>query len=511
MAQPLPQVTRRRLLTGTAATVGAFALGGTVAACRNDGGPGGTRRLRVGAAGLATATSLDPRLVAPGVAAIAYYHLYDSLLRLEGGDYALQLAESIEPNADATAWTVRLRDGAEFHNGRRVRAVDVIYSLKVIANPALSPAFGVTYADMNADGLRALDDRTVRIPLRRPRGDFRDAVLSVGTAVFPEGTNDFEKAIGSGPYRLVANDPGKSVRLRANESYWGGPPKFETLELVTIGDPTARLNGVRSGQLDYAVGISPTGARTAAASDALEIHRGGPANGNALMLAMNQTKAPFDDPSVRSALRLVVDRRELVDHVLFGQATIGNDVVGKGLPGYADDLRQRAPDLDSARDQLAGAGVSELNLRSANLLPGLQDASRIFAQQAKPAGVDVTIDPAQPDTYFTDRERLLTTPFQAFYVINRPAAVHLSLVIGPRAPFNVMGYGADYERRLTAVQGTVDDAARQAGFAELQHELYEHGSEIVWAFQETLDASIPGIAGIGHVQSSPVFGRARIS
>jgi len=78
----------------------------------------------------------------------------------------------------------------------------------------------------------------------------------------------------------------------------------------------------------------------------VSISRGGPANSFAYLFAANVGQPPFDDPRVRQALRLAVDRQALVDVVLLGQGTLGNDVVGLGLPGYAEGLVQRRRDIE---------------------------------------------------------------------------------------------------------------------------------------------------------------------
>jgi peptide/nickel transport system substrate-binding protein len=506
---PSDALTRRRFLGGMAATASAVALGDVLAACGGGSGDASDDRVRVAATGLPTATSLDPRRASPGVGYVALYHLYDSLMRLEGGRYVHQLAESAEPDARATRWTVRLRDGATFHDGRPVRAADVLYSLRTIADPKASPGFALSYVDVDFAASRLRDVRTLELVLRRPRGDFDEAVLAMSSLVLPDGTTDFTKAVGSGPYRLVAADPGKSVQLRANDDYWAGAPRIQRLDVLTIVAPAARLNAVRHGQVDYAVGISPTGAQTVRGDRAVEVRRGGSANANALLVAMNATARPFHDPRVREALRLAVDRPALVAQALFGQGTVGNDLVGADLPGYASDLPQRERDLERARSLLSAAGVRDLTLRAADLVPGLADASRLLAQQLGEAGVRVRVQAAEAGSYFSDIKAVVATPCQAFYFLNRPAAVHLSSVIGPRAQWNLMGYGADYAGALTDAQGTVDDHARREKFAALQRDLYARGGEIVWGFEEQLDAARPGIEGVTLSQSVPMFAHAR--
>lgn len=510
--------TRRRLLGGAAVAVVAAAVPAVgLAACSGADSPASTGTsdptaapsptglLRVALAGGA-APSLDPRRAGPGADRTALLHLYDSLVALSGGEYRWQLAEAVEPDATATTWTIRVRDGVSFSNGKPLGAADVIYSLRTLAAPLTSPSFAPFYSDLDLDGLRELDARTVVAPLRRPRGDFVESMLSPFSLVFPEGTTDFTVPVGSGPYRLTSYAPGQEVQLAANPDYWDGRPTVDAVTLLTIGAPEARMRALRDGQADYAAGITPTAARAADQDGSVEVHRGGAANSNALVFAFDQTAQPYDDPGVRRALRAVVDRQALVDAALFGQGVTGEDVVGKGLPGYAAGLdpRQQTPPAEG----LARAAAGGLRLRAADYVPGLLDASRLAVRQWGEAGIDVAMDETTPAAVFADLNGLRSTPFQAFYYVNRPAPVHLGLNTTTTARFNLGGYGEQWEARLTAAQSTVDGDVRQSRFDDLQHALHEDGAEIVWAFQEQLDASVPGVAGVELVQSVPVLTRA---
>lgn len=507
---PQIQISRRSFLKGTATTVGALAVGDLLAACGGSPAPAATRALRVAAAGLGTATTLDPRRATPGASFVILDQIYDPLLQLRGDEYVQRLAREVESSADATRWTVRIREQASFHDGRPVRAADVLHSLRTIADPRLSPSFALSYADVDFAASRVRDPHTVELALRRPRGDFAEAVLAMNSLIFPAGTTRFADAVGSGPFRLQSVRPGRSAVLLANEDYWDGAPSIERLEVLTIASPEARLNGVRNGQVDYAVGISPTGAEVAEGDPAVKVVRGGPANSNSMLIALNSTLPPFRDARAREAVRLAVDRPALVDQALLGQGTVGNDLVGKNLPGYASGLPQRSRDLAAARSLFGAAGAQRLELRSADLVPGLTAASRLVGQQLGEAGVEVEVEAVDAGGYFSDLKSILATPMQAFYFINRPAAVHLATAVGPRSPLNVMGYGAAYERELQVAQATTDAARRRQRFLEIQQQLYERGGEVVWGFQEQLDAARPDVEGVELTQSVPLFARARV-
>lgn len=501
----------RRSVLRLGLLAGAAAAGTPIlTACGEDGPDGGARTggsgqlatLRVAAPHAVTDSQAgDPLSTSIGATLIVMRHVYDSLMVLDNGKYTYQLAESVEPNADATEWTVKIRSGVTFHDGRPVTAADVVYSMRALGTKPSNRAS--VYANVDLAKLAVVDDRTVKVPLLAPRGDFREAVLVVFSPVFPDGLKDFTKPVGSGPFTF-AERTGTTTRLVANEQYWGGRPTVGELQIVGILDGGARLSALKSGQVDYAVGITSTGAKTEAGNAQIKVHRGGPANSSALSFAMNRRLAPFDDPRVRRAVRLAADRQALVDNALLGFGAPADDVVGKGFPGYAD-LPARTRDVAQAKALFAEAGVTKLTLRTGELVPGMLNASKLLAQQLAEAGVRVTLDELSPDAYYADIMTLATHPFQAFYYSNRPASVHLSAVTHSKAPFNVTAPPDSYQTALAAAQATVDDAAREAAFRELQKEFYEQGGDLLWAFQEQLDAGRTGITGVRTTQSIQMF------
>ena len=502
-------------LAGTGSAL--VAAGGLITACGNDTLSGGTTPSGAAAGGstlrvatLSSPANLDPRAITGGADFITINHVWDSLVLLKGDRAELSLAESVEPNTDGTVWTVRLRDGVQFHDGKPLGAQDVIYSIRLIGDTEKS-GFAQFYADVDLTGLQAVDQRTVQIPMRRPRGDFLLSSLAVVSWVYPEGITDFTAGNGSGPFRLVDYRGTEGARLQANPDYWGGAPAIETIEVRGIEEPSARLDAVRGGQIDYASGVSFAGAASVQGDSSVVIRRGGTANSKAYMFLMNVTLPPFDNPQVREAFRLVVDRRALLDRVLLGNGVVGNDVVGKGMPGYNDDLPQREPDLDRARTLLAGAGVSEVTMRTAEVTPGIVDASKLFAEQLAAVGVRCTVNEVPAETFYSD-PNLRSTPFQGWYYTNTPAEALIPSYYGSQSAFNTSGYQTPtFDALLADAQAAIDDTDRETKFKELQRMLHAEGGDIVWGFAELLDATAPGVSDVEVIQATPYFAKARLS
>ena len=469
------------------------------------------RTLRIAALG-GSGGPLDPRAVDSLSTYIAVDHVYDYLARVTTSGFQSGLAESMTPNDDATVWTIRLRGDASFHEGGPVTAEDVASTIVRMADFATSPYFAAMWLDVDLPNMRALDARTLELPLLRPRSDFVESVLSLYTPIFPAGEPDFNRSLGSGAYRLEANDGASAYRLRRNEDWWGPQPEIEEIEILPLADPAARINALKSGEIEMAFQLSPAIAQAEAGNSEITILRSN-SGGSAMGFAMNTTLPPFDDPRVREAVRLSADRQQLVNSVLLGQGDIGNDLVGLGLDGYNDQLPQRSRDIDRARELFQQAGVTQLDVVASDVLTGLVSATELFAAQLAEAGVELRIEVFPPDAYFADFARVLSTPFQAMYFQNRPALIHMSSFLGSGAVFNPTAFAPpEFDQALGAAQAVVDDDERARQLFAAQESAWRDGGDLIWGFQPLILAHDPALEGFDLSQDgAPLFHGARFA
>ncbi len=501
-------LSRRGFLTAGAVALGASALAACGSSKSSATKTATKTKVRVAAADTTGSTGLDIRTMGYGASYVVMYHLFDSLAYLSTKGYDLGLATAITPNADATTWTIKITDKAKFHDGRPVRASDVAYTFTTLASDKSNRAS--VYRVIDTAKMTTPDDTTIVVPLKAARGDFAESVIAVFSPIVPAATTDFTKGIGSGPYKLAGQNS-TTISLVRNDAYWGAKPTVDAIDIIRIADPAGRLSAVKSGQADYAVSISAVGAKASAADKSVDIIRGGAANSQALSFAMNSTLAPFDDPRVRQAVRLAADRSALITGALLGLGTEGDDVIGKGLAGYDDSLVQRNQDIAQAKSLFAAAGVTSLTLDTAELVPGMTNAARLLAQQLSAAGVTLKLNQIPPQAYYADLSALAKRPFQAFYYVNRPIAVHLAAVTSPGSTFNVTGLAQAWWTKLATAQAEPDSGKRETMFVDLQKYLYESGGDLIWGFQEELDVARPGLGGIQTVQSTPVFRTATVA
>ncbi|MFN7243112.1 MAG: ABC transporter substrate-binding protein, partial [Dietzia cercidiphylli] len=218
--------------------------------------------------------------------------------------------------------------------------------------------------------------------------------------------------------------------------------------------------------------------------------------------------APFDDERVRAAFKLLVDRESLVGTVLGQGAVVGEDVLGKGISGYPEDLSEVTRDLARARTLLEQAGVEELTLVTSDVVPGLNDAAELLVTQARGAGLSLTLDRRDPAAYFADIPALMELPLFSIYWVNRSTATALPFTTGTAGGFNLDGFGADaaWDRRLADAAAITDDAERQAAVSELAVEVSEQGGQLIWGYQPFLNGTTHAAGDVPSSQSAPFFG-----
>src|SRR6266508_6002708 len=164
------------------------------------------------------------------------------------------LAEEVSTKT-GDVWTIRVRSGIEFHNGKTLGADDVIYSLRRLINPKLKLFGGAALASIDPQRMKKLDKRTVRLTLKRKDATILDALAQYVAGIVPVGysPNAIGRAkpnVGTGPYKVQSFPPGqRSVHVR-NPNYWrSGQPYFDQVVIIDFPEDSARVNALLGGQI----------------------------------------------------------------------------------------------------------------------------------------------------------------------------------------------------------------------------------------------------------------------
>lgn len=468
---------------------------------------GGTLRVGLGQPGGSAETiSVPQTYVLPDYA--RSQNLYDPLFfPVSGGKVEPALATEAIPNADATEWTIRLRDGVTWHDGKSFTADDVVYTIKSSWASKDNYATTMVAAVIDFDGVRKVDNLTVRVPLRMPIAQFSYLTNMSNLYVVPDGTKDFGKAPGTGPFKLESFNPGKQSVFSRNENYWiEGQPYIDRLIMdSSFTSETARLNALLGGQLDV-VPTVPQGLARANASKVVLGNQHGP---GAISMGMAIDEKPFTDKRVREAIKLLIDRQAFVDDIYSGYATVGNDLLGNTYEYFAEDLT-REQDTEKAASLIKASGVdrASVTLYTADTAPGQNAFATLFKQQAKAAGLDVRVTTVDPSIYYTAAAPGGGVVARAFstdaFIGNIQSIPIIYMSLFGSDYFNSTHWPKTPNKLIFDALGEMDEAAAKDKWRAAQQQQFDEGGYVVPAFMNWVDAYSDNIRGLQTTNAGPV-------
>lgn len=251
-----------------------------------------------------------------------------------------------------TTWVLHLRQDVEFHNGEKLTAADVVFSLRRAKE---LPGSDIASYLSAVQGARAIDPLTVEIDLNQPSATLL-AKLAFVSIVPANSPDSIQWPVGTGPYWVERIVPGERVELRAFPRYWQGPASEREVSLVFVPNEAERVRRLLSGDADLVAGLAPEdvarvnavpGCR-AAAVEGLTVN----------YIQLRVDRPPFSDLRVRRAVDLAVDRNALVEDVYRGQARATAQILTANDVGYAPDVAVHRRDVIEARRLLAEAGYA---------------------------------------------------------------------------------------------------------------------------------------------------------
>jgi peptide/nickel transport system substrate-binding protein len=434
------------------------------------------------------------------------YAMFDSLYLFNDAANGVvpRLALSAEPNADASVWTLKLRSGVVFHDGKPLTADDVIWSLKMWANP-LSDAAGIAqYID--AKRLRKRGPLTVEVPLIQPIADWpATTCLSYAQQIVPEGSTFKTLSahpIGTGAFRFVSQE-GNTNTLAANPDYWEpGKPYVDKLVFnQQFTDDTARLNALLAGQIDIDFQSSWLQTKQQISNPNVTVlgHPNVFANG---IFIMRVDKGPLSDVRMRQAMKLIADRPALCEGASAGFANVGNDLLGYGAQYFANDL-QRHQDIEQAKSLIKAAGQTgaTIVLATSPYADGVVQAATLLAQQASAAGITIKVKVVSPATYFTPPGGLGSGSFRQDTYDPVASLGSLYLDFFTARAFNETHWGqqfggaAGYKLINEAIAATDPSKAQQLWHA-VQLQQFNQGGFLVWGNAYVLSLIAKRVKGL---------------
>ncbi len=484
------------LLGGIAAACGSSkASTSTTSASNNKPRYGGD--IRVGLTGGSSAENLDANNSVGQPANMRCAELYDPLVVLNAqaqNEYAL--AEEITPNSTATTWTVRLRPGVTFHNGKDLTADDVIYTFQRILNPKFPLAGATALGPLDVKNMKKLDPLTVQLPMAAPFASFVEQLADYGYLYIVPVGYDLKNPVGTGPFRFESCTPGEQSVFLRNPNYWQhGLPYADSVTTIDFTDTSSMINALTSGQIDAAGNIDGISAKELGSNSAVKVVLS--KAGGMIPFTMRVDKPPFNDVRVRQAMRLIIDRPQFLELVLNGFGTLGNDVFSPYDP-CLDRSLQRHQDIDQAKFLLKQAGRQDLSvsLVTAPIFNGTVEAAQVFKQMAAMAGVNVTLQSVTTDVLFGPE--YLAWSFSQDFWSYLPYLAQVAVEILPKSPYNEIHWNNPTTNRLyTQANAELDPTKRCAIKQEMMRLDFDEGGLIIPCFVGINDVYSAKLSGYG--------------
>jgi peptide/nickel transport system substrate-binding protein len=522
--------TRRRLLEFGAAGALVMGAGSLLSAC-SGGAPdpgtplkpleslGGGKPVRGGTLRLGMITGGASETLNPAVAAtytdlLRSYQLYDHLFRVGADIQSLEpeLALSAEPNKDATSWTIRLRDGVNWHDGKPFTADDVLWTIQSWSSSA-SYANGIVRQFIDFKAVRKDGPLAVVVPLVRPAAEFASLLTYVNCSVIQNGAapDSFNtQPVGTGPFKFESFNPGSQSVFTRNQEYWGDAEKPYIDKLVidsSFNDENSRNYALLGGQIDVAPLYASEFAKRQLSSK--EVNVLGAAGTQANYFTMRVSEGPFADVRVRQAMKLLVDRQALVDGVFNGLGRVGNDIYVTDVAYILEDVTA-AHDIDKAKSLLkaAGAASATLTLQTVAGVPRYLNAATLLAEQAKKAGLNVKVEPIPYSTYFTaaagwpaprsfGQDAANTVPSLTAFAAGQ-------LLVGCQADETGWNALPDSQTKLDQAISEPDPSRASELWGDVQRQQVAEGGHLVWGFSDWLDAASKKVGGLRSGKAGPL-------
>lgn len=337
--------------------------------------------------------NLDPWLSAAADTQAVMYNVFEGLIRFnEKGELLPGLAESYKISPDGLTYTFKLRKNVKFHNGSKLRAADVKYSLEKLSG--LSGAKALSSKFSRLARIQTPADDTVILTLKERDAAFLSACI---TPILPKGYHgQSKKPVGTGPFKFVSYSPGQSIVIEKNRNYYDRRKmaKVDRVEFRIMTDPGAILMALKAGDLDMA-GID--GQNVAALKSDFTVLKA-PQN-MVQLLALNNARKPFNNLKVRQAINYAIDKEAIITAVANGFGTkLSTNMSPIMKFYYQDGLDIYKTNIPKAKRLLQEAGYPAGFTTTLTVPSNYQfhvDTAQVIAAQLLKVGIKMKIKPIE--------------------------------------------------------------------------------------------------------------------
>ncbi len=300
--------------------------------------------------------SLNPFMVADVLSSHAVTQMFEPLFKADlEGKLEPWLAESMKASPDHKTFTVTLRKGVKFSDGKPMTSADVAFSLETIRK---SPVWGIMFELV--ESVKATGPDTVVIKTSKPAAKLEGQLSLPFAAIVPKdfgGMSEEEFAehpIGTGPFAYASWKRGESLTFEKNKYYWkSGLPLLDKLVFEMVPNVNSRDSQLRAGELD--VVASPDWSQLSAMESESNLHVGVYKASILDSLGLNMKEPQFQNKKVREAINLAIDREGIVKAALFEHGETAGSWLMPGLEFHDESIKAPAQDVEKAKELLAEA------------------------------------------------------------------------------------------------------------------------------------------------------------
>ena len=512
------KITRRKF-TNSAVAIGATtalvtSIGGATAllpSIANAATPKKGGHLRVGLAQGNTTDSLDPALMSAEFPGLTGSTAMNRLVEVDHtGDIKPELAESWEPGDSPSTWIFNLRKGVTWHDGKSLDANDVIGTLNYHGgenSKSQIKTIAKVVKDMKAD-----TKNRVIFNLHEPSAQFPFLMAAFQIrSIKDDMIYDFKN--GTGAYVIKGWEPGIRALFERNPNKWQEDRgHFDSAEIVPLVDAASRQNALITGEVDVINRPDRKTWKRLKATKGLNVtqqqgtlHRTWP---------MHTDTPPFDNNDVRLALKYGVDREELVDKVLNGTGSVGNDhPISQNQKYYNSELPQRVYDPDKAKFHLKKAGLENLTVKlstSEGIWEGAVDAAVLYSASAAKAGIKLEVNKVPSDGYWADV--WLKHPWSAAWWGGRATEDWMfTVAYAAGANWNDSRWNHPrFNELLKGARAELDENKAREMYWEMQQLVSDEGGVVIPLFADHLTAVSEKLANDGKIAGNFELDGSRI-
>lgn len=367
--------------------------------------------------------NLDPHLATSFSSFRVIEVMYEGLLRLdEDGALEPALASNWEISEDGKTYTFYIRKGVKFHDGSELTAEDVKASFRRILDPEVGSPQASRLQKIKE--MKVVGKYKIKIALSSKFAPFLYKVAGPGRAIIPKsivekGGNLKKQDLGTGPFKLSNWVPGEQIVLKKNEDYWMEDlPYLDKITYKIIPEPATRRAALQSGDIDLIPSADTTSVQVLQGVKNVKIISTQELAYS--LIGFNLNREPLDDPRVRRAIAYAMDRKEIIQAVYDGLATVGTPLPPALREWYIkpSKLETYVQNYGKAKELLEEAGYPDGIKFSVTVSPALKTAlqiAQVLQQQLKPAGITMEINTVEWGT-FLDAWR--NSDFDSFVSLN---------------------------------------------------------------------------------------------